>query len=104
MRTVPVNHSAGPFVDGWDPVRLMSMSPPPLLLHAPANNGGVNAAIDIHRTERLVNRPGRPVSSPVVSLGRINRVMTMTSLGQRGRLSKTSFATGTAENAFGHPA
>ena len=25
MRTVPVNQSAGPLVDGWEPFRLMSM-------------------------------------------------------------------------------
>ena len=82
---------------------LISMSPPGLC-GPDAHNGNVIAAIDLYRTERLVYRSSRRVLSPVVALWPINRVMTMTSLGQRGRLSKTSFATGTAENAFGHPA
>lgn len=27
MRTVPVNHSAGPLADGWEPILLMSIGP-----------------------------------------------------------------------------
>src|SRR6476620_1464926 len=37
MRTVPVNHSAGPFADGCEPLRLTSMTPPGLVARTRTN-------------------------------------------------------------------
>src|SRR3712207_597570 len=34
MRTVPVNHSAGPLPDGCEPIRLISIGEPSLLVNA----------------------------------------------------------------------
>src|SRR5829696_4180031 len=36
-RTVPVNHSAGPFADGCEPLRLISISPPGVAAEARTN-------------------------------------------------------------------
>jgi hypothetical protein len=57
MRTVPVNHSAGPFIDGWDPFRLISMSLSRFLPHT-LTNGNVMAATAVLRTDRLVHSAG----------------------------------------------
>src|SRR5690606_24729973 len=53
IRTVPVNHSAGPFVDGWDPARLISMSSSRLLAHA-LTDGRAIAATVAQRANLLV--------------------------------------------------
>src|SRR6187401_212991 len=37
MRTVPVNHSAGPLADGCEPLRLISISPPGVAAEARTN-------------------------------------------------------------------
>src|SRR5215216_4144044 len=52
-RTVPVNHSAGPFADGCEPLRLISMTPPRVVAETRTN--GINtAATTVCRTERRV--------------------------------------------------
>jgi hypothetical protein len=58
MRTVPVNHSAGPFVDGCEPLLLISMSPLGVVVQA-RPNGSVTAA-----TAHPQNVPSRAFSFP----------------------------------------
>ena len=52
-RTVPVNHPAGPFADGCEPLRLISMTPPRVVAETRTN--GINtAATTVCKTERRV--------------------------------------------------
>src|SRR5688572_7268804 len=51
MRTVPVNHSAGPLADGCEPLRLISISPPGVAAEARANEN-VRVASAVRKTDR----------------------------------------------------
>ena len=51
MRTVPVNHSAGPFADGCEPLRLISMTPPGVVAEARTNEN-VRVASAVRKTDR----------------------------------------------------
>ena len=66
IRTVPVNHSAGPLADGCEPLLLISMSTPCVPAHA-RTNGNVIAAMTVCRTERLVRPASRPVSPCLIA-------------------------------------
>jgi hypothetical protein len=52
MRTVPVNHSAGPFADGCEPLHLISISPPGVEAEARTNES-VRVASAVRMTDRL---------------------------------------------------
>src|SRR5687767_9367594 len=51
MRTVPVNHSAGPLADGCEPLRLISMTSPGVVAETRTNEN-VRVARAIRKTDR----------------------------------------------------
>src|SRR5687767_5235893 len=65
MRTVPVNHSAGPFADGCEPLRLISIAPPGVAADARTNEN-VRAASAVRKTDRREHPARRFVSGSLV--------------------------------------
>src|ERR671913_836099 len=66
MRTVPVNHSAGPLAEGCEPLRLISMTPP-VVAPGTRASGRTIAAAAARRTARLPHWPDHRVLLSFIS-------------------------------------
>src|SRR5918993_5915848 len=75
MRTVPVNHSAGPLADGCEPLRLISISPPDVAAEARTNEN-VTVATAACNTERREHPACRFVLVSLVMTDRLVDLLT----------------------------
>src|SRR4051794_40860404 len=74
MRTVPVNHSAGPLADGCEPLRLISMTPPGVVAET-RTNGNVRVASAVRNTERREHQACRFVFLSLIVTDRLRKLV-----------------------------
>src|SRR5215218_4018452 len=74
IRTVPVNHSAGPLADGCKPLRLISISPPGVAAEARTNEN-VRVASAVRKTDRREHPACRFVFVSLVMTDRLGDLL-----------------------------